>query len=89
MHEIVDISIMIGEKSIRGKGLGLEAWMGMCKYLQNIKNVRKITAGTLEVNTPMLSIMKKSGMIEDGIRINQCVYKGRPVNMIHYALFAD
>ena len=89
MHEIVDISIMIGEKSTRGKGFGLEAWLGMCKYLQNIKNVRKITAGTLEVNKPMLSIMKKSGMEEDGVRSNHCIFEGNPVNMVHYALFKE
>ncbi len=87
LHKVVDISIMIGEKSARGKGLGLEAWLGMCQYLQNIKNVRKITAGTLEVNKPMLKLMEKSGMIEDGRRKHHCLYEGKEVDLIHSALF--
>ncbi len=89
IHGTVDISIMIGEKSATGKGFGLEAWLGICEYLQKAQKVRKITAGTLEVNKPMLAIMKRTGMIEDGIRINHCIFQGRPVNMVHYALFAD
>jgi [ribosomal protein S5]-alanine N-acetyltransferase len=86
-HGLVDISIMIGDKSLWGQGYGLEAWSGMCKYLLGIDSTRKITAGTLAVNTPMLKIFKKSGMVKDGIRKNNCLYNGKPVDMIYYTIF--
>ncbi len=87
LHNVADISIMVGERSLWGKGIGLEAWNGMCNFLFQTDSVRKITAGTLEVNFGMLSIMKKSNMQPDGIRIKHCLIDGRAVDMIHMALF--
>ncbi len=88
-HGLVDISIMIGEKSLWGQGFGLEAWNGMCNYLLGINSTRKITAGTLEVNIPMLKIFEKAGMVKDGFRKKNCLFEGTSVDMIYYAMFSE
>lgn len=87
IHDVVDISILIGEKSRQGKGYGLEAWKGMCHFLLCERKVRKITGGTLSINDKMIAVMKKSGMVEDGRRIRHCICDGKEVDLIHAALF--
>jgi RimJ/RimL family protein N-acetyltransferase len=72
-----------------GRGLGLEAWMAIIKYLFEEKEMKKITAGTLTKNTAMLKIMKKSKMLEDGVRKNHCLFEGKRVDMVHAALFKE
>ncbi len=86
---VADVGILLGEKSLWGRGYGLEAWSAVCSWLLQGAGMRKVTAGTLEVNTGMLRIMEKAGMVDDGIRRKQVVWEGRAVDMVHRALFAS
>ena len=86
---IADIGIMIGAKEARNKHYGTEAWMGVCNYLFGNLPIRKLTAGTLSVNVPMLKIMHNAGMIEDGIRKRHFLVNGKEVDIIHKALFRE
>ncbi|MFH0920126.1 MAG: GNAT family N-acetyltransferase [Fibrobacterota bacterium] len=86
-NQVVDIAIMIGEKALQGKGYGLEAWNGVLEFLKKQKDARKITAGTMAVNQPMLKIMEKSGMKDDGRKVGQFLYDDQAVDMISKALF--
>ena len=88
-HNVVDISILIGERTMWGQGYGFEAWQAMCNYLFREEKVRKITAGTLSVNKAMIKIMKKSNMIEDGCRKRHFIYRGKEIDIIHAALFRE
>lgn len=88
-HKIADVGILVGEKRAWQQGYGLEAWNAVCSYLLRIANLRKVTAGTLSVNTSMLSIMRRAGMIDDGKRIRHCLYEGKEVDVIHMALFRE
>lgn len=87
VHSVADISIMIGEKAVWGRGYGSESFSAMCKYLFDLCGIRKVTAGTLAVNHSMLGIMRKVGMIDDGRRIRQCIYGNVEVDIVHGALF--
>ena len=87
INDVTDISILIGERSLWGKGYGSEAWQTMCDYLLIKKKVRKVTAGTISANKGMLRLMKKSGMVEDGRRKHHCIYEQKEVDVIHSALF--
>lgn len=88
-HSVADVGIVIGERSVRGRGRGFEAWMGVCDYLLRERRIRKVTAGALAVNEPMLRIMRRAGMVEDGIRKRHHLWEGREVDVIHAALFRD
>lgn len=84
-----DIGILIGAKEAQNKHYGIEAWIGVCNFLFYTLHMRKITAGTLSENIPMLRIMNRAGMIEDGIRKRHYLFKGREVDVIHKALFRE
>ena len=89
VNSVADIGIMLGEKGMWNQGYGLEAWSAVCSHLLCGQSLRKITAGTLSVNTAMLGIMRRAGMIEDGRRVNQILFEGQEVDVIHMALFRD
>ena len=57
-----DVSIIIGEKDLWGLGLGLRSWNIILDTLLYKMDLRLITAGTMEVNLPMINLMRKSGM---------------------------
>ena len=88
-HGTADMGILVGEPSIWGKGVGVTAWMLAMTTTLKIPRMRKVTAGTLACNAGMLSIMRKSGMVEDGVRVAQELVDGQPYDMHYYACFSD
>jgi RimJ/RimL family protein N-acetyltransferase len=86
-NRVADLAIMIGEAGSRGKGLGLEAWKCACAFLLNEAGLRKVTAGTMSVNAPMLGIMRAAGMMEEGRRTRHFLHQGREVDLVMAALF--
>lgn len=87
-NAIADIAILIGERSIWGRGHAFEAWTAMCEDLFR-RGTRKITAGTLSTNDRMLALMRRAGMIPDGTRRRHEVFEGQEVDIVYMALFRD
>ena len=87
MNSVADVGIMIGNRTVWGKGYGLEAWIAVCNYLLNEEGMRKVTAGTLATNKGMLRIMERSGMTVDGRRIRHALIEGVEVDVVYAALF--
>lgn len=87
-HGLGDIGILIGAKS-NGKGWGLEAWKAAIQVLFLGYNLRKVTGGCLAAHHAMKTIMKRAGMVPDGIRFAQFVHKGRPCNIEHMSTFGE
>lgn len=88
-NSVADIGILIGEKKVWGRGYGKEAWVAACDFLLRIEEFRKVTAGTLSVNTAMLKIMQYAGMVEDGRRIRHHTFEGQEVDLMNKALFRE
>lgn len=86
---VVDLGILLGDKGSAGKGFGKDCWCAMIEWLKNQDNVRKITAGTVSVNKPMLALMRSSKMLEDGRRKKHKIIEGQPVDVLYYAIFPD
>ncbi len=86
-NNIADIGIMLGSKRRRRSGMAFEAWCTVQQWLLNDLGIRKVTAGTLAVNKAMIAIMKKSGMIGDGVRKSHYINEGIAVDVIYMALF--
>jgi ribosomal-protein-alanine N-acetyltransferase len=86
-NKVADLAIMIGEGRCRGQGFGLEAWRRACDFLLRDGGMRKVTAGTMSVNAPMLGIMGAANMIEEGRRARQFLHEGQEVDMVIAALF--
>ncbi len=87
-NRVADLTILVGEARAHGKGFGLAAWSLAMSWLLGSAGCRKVAAGTMAVNTPMLRIMQKSGMVEDGRRRNHFLYREREVDCVMYAKFA-
>src|SRR5665213_2930202 len=64
-NRVAELAILIGQPKARGKGYGLEAWQRACRFLLDDAGMRKVAAGTMEINEPMLRIMRASGMVEE------------------------
>jgi RimJ/RimL family protein N-acetyltransferase len=89
IHNIADVGIMIGDKRLWRNNYGLEAWIAVFKFLFRQLNLRKITAGAISVNFAMLNMMKKAGMVPDGIRGKQFIFNDQEVDIVHYAIFKE
>ncbi len=85
---VADIAIVIGEKSVWGQGYGKEAFIGIMDYLLQNDVARKVTAGTMSINKPMLAIMKSSGMVDDGTRKGQLIVDGKEVDVVMTAAWS-
>jgi RimJ/RimL family protein N-acetyltransferase len=88
-NRVADLAILIGERECWGKGLGTSAWTAAMQWLLQDGGMRKVTAGTMAANQGMLSIMKKSGMMEEGRRRAQFLHDGASVDLVLVARFAD
>jgi [ribosomal protein S5]-alanine N-acetyltransferase len=88
-NQVADLAILIGETSARGKGVGFAAWQLAMNFLLGEGNMRKVTAGTMASNLPMLHVMQKSGMIEEGRRRRQFLHEGVETDLVMFAKFAS
>ena len=86
---LADLGILIGEIRGRGKGLGLIAWRLAVEFLFRHTATRKISAGTMALNAPMLRLMERSGMIADGRRRRHYLVAGQETDIVHMALFRE
>jgi ribosomal-protein-alanine N-acetyltransferase len=87
-NRVAELAIMIGEANSRGHGYGFEAWVCACRFLLDEGGMRKVSAGTMAVNIPMLRIMKSADMIEEGRRTRQFLFEDTEVDAVLMALFA-
>lgn len=88
-HGTADVGIMIGNRAIWGRGHGNAAWSGLLGYLLRPAGLRKVTAGTLACNRGMIRLMEKSSMTLEGVRRDQEIVEGRPVDIMLYAKFRE
>ena len=84
-----DVSIMIGDRSFWGQGLGVEAFMAMVDRLLDSGEFRKVTAGTMAVNISMLKAMERAGMQEECRRANHYLLKGEAVDVVYFSRWRD
>lgn len=85
---VVDLAIMVGDQRARRTGLALAAWQTAMDYLLSDGGFRKVTAGTMSCNLPMLKLMQRSGMKPDGCRQRQFILGTQEVDCVMYARFA-
>ena len=86
-NNLADMSILLGEA--RGCGLGREAWCAALAWLLGPRRVRKVTAGTMSTNLPMLMLMHRAGMEKDGVRRRHYLLNGQEVDIIFMAAFPN
>lgn len=88
-HGTADMGILVGERSLWGRGFGQDAWDTLSEWLLREKGLRKLTAGTLDCNNGMVRIMERSGMALEAVRRKQEIVDEQPHDMLYYARFRD
>ena len=88
-NRVADVSIIVGEKRAWGTGLATRAWKGVVEQLLSGQALRKVTAGTMAVNDPMLRLMERSGMHIEGTRARHYVWEGQEVDLMLAAVFRN
>jgi [ribosomal protein S5]-alanine N-acetyltransferase len=87
-NRVADMAIVVGDKKVCGKGYGKEAWSILMEHLLNKGFIRKITAGTMVCNRPMLKIFHSTGMVIEGIKKKQFLLNNEEIDMIMAAKWA-
>ena len=81
-NKIADLSIIIGDKSLWGTGVGSRAWSLALKAVLFDFNFRMVTAGTMEVNKSMIKLMKRSGMNIDCVLPRRFMFEGEEIGFV-------
>ena len=83
------MAIVVGDKKVCGKGYGKEAWSVLMDHLLKKGFFRKITAGTMVCNEPMVKIIHSTGMVIEGIKKRQFLLNNEEIDMIMAAKWAS
>jgi len=86
-NQTADLAILVGDKSVWGLGVGRESWRLALDWLLDGGGMRKVTAGTMATNGPMLKTMMATGMIEEGRRTSQFIWEDQEVDLVLVAKF--
>ena len=65
-HKTCNLGILIGDSSFKSKGYGLDAWKTAMNYSFRELKLRKVYAGTIISNKPMVKLFIKSKMKFEG-----------------------
>lgn len=81
-----DMGIMIGE--MQGQGFGKEAWEGAMNALfKSNTRLRKVTAGCMAANAPMMAICRRTGMTQEALVPKHFYYNSRPCDLILFGKY--
>lgn len=87
INNIADVSIIIGEKKAWGRGFASIAWSLVLNELLVNQAIRKVTAGTMGTNSPMIRLMERSGMQVESRRYRHFLWEGQEVDLVQAARF--
>jgi RimJ/RimL family protein N-acetyltransferase len=88
-NDVAEVGILIGDKSAWRRGFGAEAWTAACLWLldKNGGAIRKLEAGCMRANEPMMKILAKSRFVHEGERANHFLLGGSPTGMALFGRF--
>jgi RimJ/RimL family protein N-acetyltransferase len=84
-HGTADIGILMGERSLWGQGLGLEAFTLLADWLAVQPGMRKLTCGMLACNLGMVALAQRAGFVREAVRAGQELLDGEPVDLVYFA----
>ena len=77
------LSINIGEKSARGKGIGTEVVQILLRYCFMVQGVYSVHLDVLETNTPAIKCYEKAGFRISGRYRGHCYYMRNHYDWLH------
>lgn len=82
-----NLTILIGDARVRGWGVGRAAWVMATDWLLGEGGLRKVYAGTMAENAPMLCLFEAAGMQVEGRLERHFQLEGREVALLYAAKF--
>jgi ribosomal-protein-alanine N-acetyltransferase len=89
MNNILDLSIIVGDKTVWGSGVGTRAWRLALNGIFNNLKFRMVTAGTMELNESMIKLMKRSGMKIECILPDRFIFEDNYVGLVVASITKD
>lgn len=86
-HHTVDVGILIGDRSIWGKGYGQDSWDSSVNWLIKDCGYHKVTAGAVRPNKGMLLLMERSNMKLEATKEKQELIEGKFEDLLYYSIF--
>jgi RimJ/RimL family protein N-acetyltransferase len=86
VYHTAEFSIIIGDKSAWGGGVGKEAGRLICDHGFRTMNLHRIACGTFENNIAMQHLALYLGMVEEGIRRKAAFKDGKYLDIIEYGV---
>ncbi len=86
IYRSADLTIIIGDKSVWGKGYGREAASLLLHHGFNTINLHRISCATFDTNPAMKKLALAIGMKEEGRRIQAAYKDGKYIDIIEYGI---
>lgn len=86
IHRFADVSLLIGEKSAWGKGIGTEAICLLTRFAFEMLNLHKLRSGCYADNKGSAKAFLKAGFVEEGILRKQWQVAGTYQNEVIFGL---
>lgn len=83
-----ELAIVLGDRSVWGQGVGLEATRLLVDHGFTALNLNRIACGTLAANVAMRRLAERLGMREEGIRRQASWTDGAYHDIVEYGLLA-
>lgn len=89
LHRNAKFAILIGDPSMRGKGIGTEVVEMVCNHAFGKLNLHRVYLGVREDNIPAVKAYSKSGFLEEGRQKQAIFSNGRFYDVISMYKLAD
>jgi len=86
VYRSAEFSILIGDKTTWGSGIGTEAGRLICDHGFLAMNLYRIACGTFETNTAMQRLALSLGMEKEGVRCEAAYKDGKYLDIIEYGV---
>jgi RimJ/RimL family protein N-acetyltransferase len=83
-----ELAIVVGDRSVWGQGIGLEAARLLVDHGFTSLNLNRIACGTLAANVAMRRLAERLGMREEGVRRQASWTDGAYHDIVEYGLLA-
>jgi RimJ/RimL family protein N-acetyltransferase len=88
-NRLAEVSILIGERTVWGHGLGSAAWSLVVDWLLSAGGMRKVVAGTMTANKAMLRVMECSGMTLEARHSRHFLLDGEEMDVVSGARYRE
>lgn len=84
-----ELSILLGDETQRGQGLGLEACRLLVEHAFSALNLSRVACATFETNLAMCKLALALGMKQEGVRRRAAFKDGKYLDIIEFGLLRE